>query len=57
MALDAERGTTQGVKSLAQQAMQAGASKEEVTEALRVALYIDGVGTVYTAAPALDELF
>ncbi len=57
MALDAAAGTTPGVKSLAQAAMQAGASQEEVTEALRVAHYISGVGSVYTAAPALKELF
>ena len=57
MALDADHGTTQGVKSLTQAAIQAGATKEEVIEALRVALYISGVGAVYTAAPALRELF
>ncbi len=57
MALDAAHGTTQGVKSLAQTAMQAGATKEEIIEALRVAHCISGVGSVYTAAPALKELF
>ena len=57
MALDASHGTTQGVKSLAQAAMQAGATKEEITEALRVAQYVSGVGSVYTAAPAFKELF
>ena len=57
MALDANHGATQGVKSLAQEAIQAGATKEELTEALRVAHYISGVGSVYTAAPALKELF
>ncbi|MDP3880059.1 MAG: carboxymuconolactone decarboxylase family protein [Dehalococcoidales bacterium] len=57
MALDAVAGTTNGVKSLAQQALNAGATKEEVVEALRVAQYINGVGPVYTAAPAFKELF
>ncbi|MBI2288447.1 MAG: carboxymuconolactone decarboxylase family protein [Chloroflexi bacterium] len=57
MALDAAAGTTTGVKSLAQQALKAGATKTEVAEALRVAFYINGVGSVYTAAPALRELF
>ena len=57
MALDAAHGTAQGVKSLTQAAMQAGATKEEVAEALRVAHYISGVGSVYTAAPAFKELF
>ena len=57
MALDASHGTVQGVKSLTQQAMQAGATKEEVMEALRVAQYISGAGAVYTAAHAFKELF
>ena len=57
MALDASHGTVQGVKALAQAAMQAGATKEEITEALRVAQFISGVGSVYTAAHALKELF
>jgi len=57
MALDASQGTVQGVKALAQAATQAGATTEEITEALRVAQYITGVGSVYTAAHALRELF
>jgi len=57
MALDAAHGATEGVRSLTQQAMQAGATKEEVTEALRVAHHVSGVGSVYTAAPAFKELF
>jgi alkylhydroperoxidase/carboxymuconolactone decarboxylase family protein YurZ len=57
MALDASHGTVQGVTALAQAATQAGATKEEITETLRVAHYISGVGSIYTAAPALRELF
>jgi len=57
MALDASHGAVQGVKALAQAAMQAGATKEEITEALRVAQYVSGVGSVYTAAQALKEIF
>jgi alkylhydroperoxidase/carboxymuconolactone decarboxylase family protein YurZ len=57
MALDAAHGAVEGVKSLAQQAMQAGATKEEVMEALRVAQYVSGAGAVYTAARAFKELF
>jgi len=56
MALDAAHGAVGGVASLAQQAMQAGATKEEVAEALRVAQYVSGVGSVYTAAHALKGL-
>ena len=57
MALDASHGTVDGVKSLAGQAMQAGATKEEVMETMRVTYYISGVGAVYTAAKAFNELF
>jgi alkylhydroperoxidase/carboxymuconolactone decarboxylase family protein YurZ len=57
MALDASHGTVDGVKSLAGQAMEAGATREEVMEALRVTHYISGVGAVYTAARAFKELF
>ena len=57
MALDAAHGTSDGVKSLAGQAMAAGATREEVMEALRVASYISGVGAVYTAARAFKEMF
>jgi alkylhydroperoxidase/carboxymuconolactone decarboxylase family protein YurZ len=57
MALDASQGAAGGVKSLAQAAMQAGASKEEIAEALRVTHYITGAGSIYTAAQGLKELF
>lgn len=57
MALDASHGTVEGVKALAQAALQAGATKKEITETLRVAQYISGVGSVYTAAHALKDLF
>jgi alkylhydroperoxidase/carboxymuconolactone decarboxylase family protein YurZ len=57
MTLDASHGAVQGVKSLAQAATQAGATREEIIEALRVAHYVTGVGSVYTAAQALKELF
>ncbi len=57
MALDASKGTANGVKSLAQKAMEAGATKAEIAETLRVAQYITGTGSVYTAAQGLKELF
>jgi alkylhydroperoxidase/carboxymuconolactone decarboxylase family protein YurZ len=56
MALDASHGAVQGVKALAQGATQAGATKEEITDPLRVAQYVSGVGSIYTAASALKEL-
>ncbi|MFC2005252.1 carboxymuconolactone decarboxylase family protein [Chloroflexota bacterium] len=57
LALDAAHGATDGVTSLAQQALQAGATKEEITEALRVTQFINGVGSIYTASRALKEIF
>jgi alkylhydroperoxidase/carboxymuconolactone decarboxylase family protein YurZ len=57
MAFDASYGAVNGVKSLAQQAIDAGATKEEITEALRVAQHLSGVGCVYAAGQALKELF
>ncbi|MGQ9543538.1 MAG: carboxymuconolactone decarboxylase family protein [Candidatus Bathyarchaeia archaeon] len=57
VALDATHGAVQGVRSLTQAAMQAGATMDEVMETLRVAQYIGGVGSVYTSAEALKELF
>jgi len=42
---------------LAEQAIKAGATKEEITETIRVAQYIRGVGCVYTAARAFKDIF
>jgi alkylhydroperoxidase/carboxymuconolactone decarboxylase family protein YurZ len=56
LALDATQGTADGVRTLALQAITAGATKEEIFETLRVAYYICGVGCVYTAAEGLNEL-
>ena len=57
MALDAAHGTVEGTRALAEQAMKAGATKEEIVETIRVAQYISGVGSVYVAARAFKELF
>ena len=57
MALDASHGAVRGVRSLAEQAMKAGATKEEIAETMRVVQYISGVGSVYTAADAFKEIF
>ncbi|MGM0771088.1 MAG: carboxymuconolactone decarboxylase family protein [Halobacteriota archaeon] len=56
MALDASKGAVNGVTSLAVQAMEAGATKEEVMQAIKVTHYICGVGSVYTAAAALKAI-
>ena len=57
LALDAAHGTVEGTKALVEQAMKAGATKEEIVETIRVVQYISGVGSVYVAARAFKELF
>jgi alkylhydroperoxidase/carboxymuconolactone decarboxylase family protein YurZ len=57
IALDASKGAVQGVQSLTLQALDAGATKGEITDAVRVAQYISGVGCVYTAAAAFNDIF
>ncbi len=57
MAFDATHGAVGGVKSLAQSAMKAGATKEEIAEVMRVACHLGGVGSLYAASVALRELF
>jgi alkylhydroperoxidase/carboxymuconolactone decarboxylase family protein YurZ len=57
MALDAAHGAAEGVRSLADQALKAGATKEEIMEAVRVTQYVSGVGAVYTAARGFTDLF
>ena len=57
MALDASHGATQGVRANAAAAIQAGATKEEVAETIRVTQYICGVGSTYVTAHALENLF
>jgi alkylhydroperoxidase/carboxymuconolactone decarboxylase family protein YurZ len=56
IALDATHGAIDAVKPIAQVAMEAGATKEEIADALRVALYVNGARSAYTAAVALGEL-
>lgn len=56
MVLDAVHGATDGVQTLAREAIKAGATKEEIAEALRVAQYICGVGCIYTAGRALKQV-
>ncbi len=57
MALDASHGSVGGVTSLAKLATEEGATKEEIAEALRVAMYISGAISVFTAGRALEDFF
>ena len=56
MAFDAAAGAEGGVRALANAALQAGATKEEIAETLRVAYHLTGVGTLYTASRALKDV-
>ena len=57
MALDAAYGSQNGVNSLTQAAMKAGATKKEIAEAIRVFYFINGAAGTYTAARGLAGLF
>jgi alkylhydroperoxidase/carboxymuconolactone decarboxylase family protein YurZ len=57
LALDATHGAVEGVRSLAQAAIRAGATPEEIAETLRVTQFISGVGSVYTASRGIKDLF
>ncbi len=57
MAFDAAHGAAQGVRALAERAMRAGATEEEIAETIRVAYHLGGVGSVYTASQGLKDLF
>lgn len=56
MAFDAAHGAAEGVGALAQRAIQAGATRAEVAEAVRVAGHLAGVGAYYTASRGLKDL-
>jgi len=56
LAFDAAYGAENGVRALANAAMQEGATPQEIAEALRVAYHLSGVGTLYTASLGLREV-
>jgi len=56
LALDASLGADAGVRSLATQAIAAGASKEEILETVRVTGFVVGAHSIFTAAAGLDGL-
>jgi alkylhydroperoxidase/carboxymuconolactone decarboxylase family protein YurZ len=57
MAIDAENGTVPGATALGKRALNAGATKEEIVEALRVAYQIGGNKSLFTSALVLQNLF
>ena len=56
MAFDAAHGAADGVRALAGSAMRAGATKQEITEVLRVAMHLGGIGTLFTASQGLRDI-
>jgi len=56
MALDSSHGAVGGVTALARAALQAGSTKQEIAETLRVANYVSGAGSTYTAAYGLKDV-
>jgi len=56
MAIDASHGATDGVFSLTNAALRAGATKEEIAEFLDVVHYVSGGGSIFTAAAALSKV-
>ena len=57
MAIDVDHGALQGAIALGKRAIEAGATKEEIIETLRVAYNLGGTGALYTSAMALQNLF
>jgi len=56
MAFDAADGAIGGVRGLAQRAIKAGATQEEIAEALRVAYVMHGVGPIYIGSLGLSDI-
>ena len=56
LAIDAAKHSENGIRSLAIQALENGAMKDEIMETLRVVNYICGAGSIYTAAKALKDI-
>ena len=56
LAVDTTKRAENGIRSLALQALESGATKTEIMETLRIVNYICGVGTMYTAAEALRDI-
>ncbi len=56
LALDAAHGAVEGVNTLARDAMEAGATREEILETVRVVHFVCGIGSVYTSAFGLKDV-
>jgi alkylhydroperoxidase/carboxymuconolactone decarboxylase family protein YurZ len=56
-AIDVEHGAVQGATALGRRAIQLGATREEIVEALRVSYHVGGNRALFTAALVLQSLF
>jgi alkylhydroperoxidase/carboxymuconolactone decarboxylase family protein YurZ len=56
LAIDVAKNAENGIRSLALQAMEHGATKKEILETLRIVNHICGAGCMYTAAAALKDV-
>lgn len=57
MAMDVGNGAVHSVRGLAKSAVAAGATKQEIAEAVRIAHYIKSAATINVAGKALEDLF
>ena len=53
LAIDASMGAVGGVHALAREALQAGATREEILETIRVVHFVGGHGKLHVAAQGL----
>ncbi len=56
MALDAAHGAENGVTALANQAIENGATKQEIAEVLAVLHHVSGGGSIYAASVGLSRV-
>ena len=56
MAVDASHGDIEGVEALGRMAIEAGATKEEIVEAVRVTHFVSGGGGIFIAAKGLKDI-
>jgi alkylhydroperoxidase/carboxymuconolactone decarboxylase family protein YurZ len=56
LAIDIAKNSENGIRSLTNQALECGATKQEIIETLRIAHYICGAGSIFTTASALKGI-
>jgi alkylhydroperoxidase/carboxymuconolactone decarboxylase family protein YurZ len=55
LAIDASKGAAAGVATLAKQARAAGATEQEIKQAIRIAYYVAGMQTLAAGSAAFEE--